>query len=240
MSAWFPPEPEGVPRTARRPGPGGGGGSAYTGRCTSVTRPAAPRSIQTSPQRETGGSRNSPSPPSAPHPLPLSVLHSGPRAFKGARAVRTPSSSSGSESGWVLPPDGEPPEPLRRAAHAGGRGHRRGPPVRLHHPHRRWVNVDTHSGCFNLFQLPVFVFFSHSLVNTKERSAAQEVKQNQYWTPNDQSCWSAFIGRVSNFIKPVISELRGGFLPPSGHKSLNATLKWSWKSTFILFWWRTC
>lgn len=77
-------------------------------------------------------------PPHTDPPPAPSLLYSGPRAFKRPRAVRATSSSRG-ESGRVLPPDGQSQEPLRRAAHAGGRGHRGGPPVRLHHTHRRWV-----------------------------------------------------------------------------------------------------
>lgn len=127
--------------------------------------PQAPWSIQGSPQREAGHTRNSPlgslfsllplvinSFPASfvllclvpdylpflpPYTLifsPFSLLRSGPRAFKRTRAVRASSPSRG-EPGRVLPPDGQPPEPLWRATHAGGRGHCWDSPVRLHRPH---------------------------------------------------------------------------------------------------------
>lgn len=63
--------------------------------------------------------------------------YSGPWAPEGPWAVGT---SPSSPSSRVLPPDGQPPDPLQRAAPTGGRGCCRGPPVRLHWSHWRWVN----------------------------------------------------------------------------------------------------
>ncbi len=114
--------------------------------------PPASRSIQRCPQHEAGIHPLPSSSLSSLHPSflppytltlsPLSLLYSGPWAFKRPRAVRASSSSRG-EPRRVLPAHGKPPEPLWRAAHAGGRGHRGGPPVRLHHPHWRWVTLRT-------------------------------------------------------------------------------------------------
>lgn len=71
------------------------------------------------------------------HSCILVFLYSGPRTPEGPRAAGT---SPSSPSSRVLSPDGQPPDPLQRAAPSGGRGRCRDPPVRLHWSHWRWEN----------------------------------------------------------------------------------------------------